>query len=107
MLHERAGENHLLVLPAGKLVGIAQRVSGKPQPLERLADNNMVGLRRRALHERMAPNEYRIVDRQAVRMAVLGDERDLLRSRTPLDLAHGHAVEEHLPRIGFAQSHQA
>ena len=55
----------------------------------------------------MAPNEYRIVDRQAVRMAVLGDERDLLRSRTPLDLAHGHAVEEHLPRIGFAQSHQA
>ena len=40
-------------------------------------------------------------------MAVLGDERDLLRPRTPLDLAHGHAVEEHLPRIGFAQSHQA
>ena len=55
----------------------------------------------------MAPDEHRIVDRQAVRMAVLGDERDLLSPRAPLDLTHGHAVEEHLPRIGFAQSHQA
>ena len=55
----------------------------------------------------MAPNEYRIVDRQAVRMAVLGDERDLLRPRAPLDPAHGRTIEEHLPRIGFAQSHQA
>ena len=67
----------------------------------------MVGLRRRALHEGVAPDKHRIVDRKAVRVAVLGDERDLLRPRAPLDLAHGHAVEEHLPRIGFAQSHQA
>ena len=67
----------------------------------------MVGLRRRALHERMAPDKHRIVDRQAVRMAVLGDERDLLRPRAPLDLAHGRAIEEHLPRIGLSESHQA
>ena len=67
----------------------------------------MVGLRRRTLHEGVAPDEHRIVDREAVRMAVLSDERDLLRPRAPLDLAHGHAVEKHLPRIGFAQPHQA
>ena len=30
LLHERPREDHLLVLPAGKLVGIAQRVGGKP-----------------------------------------------------------------------------
>ena len=107
LLHERPCENHFLVLSARKLIGIAQRVSGKPQPLERLADNNMVGLRRRALHERMAPDEYRIVDCETVRMAVLGDERDLLRPRAPLDPAHGRTVEEHLPHIGLAQSHQA
>ena len=107
LLHERPRENHFLVLSARKLIGIAQRVSGKPQPLEHLADNNMVCLRRRALHERMAPDEYRIVDRQAVRMAVLGDERDLLRPRTPLDLAHGHAVEKNPPRVRLSKSHQA
>ena len=66
----------------------------------------MVDLRRRTLHKGMAPDEHRIVDRKAVRVAMLGDERDLLRPRAPLDPAHGHAVEEHLPRIGFAQTHQ-
>ena len=55
----------------------------------------------------MAPNEHRIIDCEAIRVAVLSDERDLLRPRAPLDLAHGHAVEKHLPHIGLAQSHQA